>query len=77
MALYLKQQGIPESIYGFDSFEGFPEGADADRSLGGEENEDWNVHGFSGTSIDLVSRKLKRLNLTKVVLVPGFFDRSL
>ena len=46
MALYVKQQGIPKSIYGFDSFEGFPEGADADRSLGGEENEDWNVHGF-------------------------------
>lgn len=70
-----KQQGISKTIYGFDSFEGFPDEADADRSLGGEDNEDRTAHGFSRTSIDLVSRKLRRLNLRNFVLVPGFFDK--
>jgi O-methyltransferase len=77
MALYLRQNGINKSIYAFDSFEGFPEEADADHSLGGAENEDRTTHGFNGTSATLVRTKLASFDLDdEVVLMPGYFNKT-
>ena len=78
MALYLRQHSIAKTIYGFDSFEGFDaESAAKDMTFGGVENEDRHLHGFNGTSIDVVQNKLKRFHLANVLLVKGFFNRSL
>jgi hypothetical protein len=78
MALYLRQSEMERPIYAFDSFEGFPADAlERDLRLGGEENEDRKQGGFSGTSFQVLSQKVRRFKLKRVTLVPGFFCDSL
>jgi O-methyltransferase len=76
MALYLREQKIDKKIYAFDSFEGFPEEADADSYLGGAQSEDRTPHGFSKTSVDLVRHKLDSFLLQNVEIVEGYFCDS-
>ena len=77
MGLYLRQKGIAKTIYGFDSFEGFDEaGFAADLPLAGVENEDRHQHGFSGTSLALVTHKVERFHLHNIRFVPGYFHVS-
>jgi predicted O-methyltransferase YrrM len=78
MALYLRQSGRERPIYAFDSFEGFPADAiERDLQLGGEEDADRKQGGFSGTSFEVLSQKIRRFRLEKVTLVRGFFSDSL
>jgi len=76
MGLYLRQHGIAKKIYGFDSFGGFPEEANADIHLGGAANEDRHTHGFDGTSVESVRHKIARFGLQNIELVPGFFHQT-
>jgi predicted O-methyltransferase YrrM len=78
MGLYLRQHRIEKVIYGFDSFEGFdPERAARDMQLGGEENEDRHLHGFSATSYEKVKHKVNRFGLQKKVeMIKGYFCDS-
>ena len=76
MGLYLRQQGIAKRIYGFDSFGGFPEEANADMHLGGADNEDRHAHGFDTTSVEAVQHKVDSFRLRNVELVPGFFNQT-
>lgn len=77
MALYLREKGIAKTIYGFDSFEGFDEASfQADLPLGGAENEDRHGHGFSSTSLALVTHKAERFHLHNIRFVPGYFNLS-
>lgn len=78
MGLYMREHGITKTIYALDSFEGFaPEEVEKDLALGGVENEDRHLHGFSATSLELVARKMKRFRLDNVILVKGFFCDTL
>jgi O-methyltransferase len=78
MGLYMRERGIRKDVYGFDSFEGFdPESAARDMELGGVENEDRHLHGFSGTSFEHVQSKVRRFGLYNVTMVKGYFCDSL
>jgi O-methyltransferase len=78
MGLYMRERGITKAIYAFDSFEGFdPKEVERDLALGGLENEDRHLGGFSGTSVKLVAQKLKRFQLRNVTLVQGYFCDTL
>jgi len=74
MGLYLRQQRIPKKIYGFDSFGGFPEAANADLHLGGAANDDRHAHGFDQTSVESVQHKIATFALDNIELIPGFFS---
>lgn len=77
MGLYLRQKGINKTIYGFDSFQGFdPKVAASDMELGGAPDADRHEHGFSGTSLASVRKKVARFGLENIVLVPGYFNQS-
>jgi len=77
MGLYLRQHRIDKVIYGFDSFEGFdPETAAKDMELGGLENEDRHLHGFSATSYEMVQHKVNRYRLHNVKMIKGYFRDS-
>lgn len=77
MGLYMREHKIQKDIYGFDSFEGFdPKSAARDMQLGGVENEDRHLHGFSATSIDHVNAKVRSYGLHNVHMVKGYFQDS-
>ncbi len=58
IGLYMREHGIAKTIYAFDSFEGFdPKEVEKELALGGVENEDRHLHGFSGTSLEGVGAK--------------------
>jgi len=77
MALYLSQQGIEKSIYGFDSFEGFdPASARRDLQLGGTYNADRHEHGFGETSKGTVLAKVNRFQLRNIELISGYFSQT-
>jgi hypothetical protein len=77
MALYLHQQNLGKTVFGFDSFQGFDESVKADLQLGGTDLEAKRVGGFSDTSLALVQHKLDAFRLRNVRLHPGFFHESL
>jgi hypothetical protein len=72
------QEGKKRKIYGFDSFEGFPEPATEDTSYRAPKKGEW-----SGISTDDIISTLKTAGLpndfitSQVTLVKGFFNESL
>ena len=77
MALYVKQQSIGKTLYGFDSFEGFADSVVDDLQFGGT-NDEWKKPGvMNETSYRLVARKIETFGLRNVVLVGGFFEATL
>lgn len=77
MGLYLKQNGISKTIYGFDSFEGFAKSIVNDLKLGGTHPEWKHAGGMNETSLELVRNKVRRFKLSNVTLVKGFFENTL
>jgi len=78
MAIYLEQHGIGKHIYGFDSFEGFDESVAVDLALGGADDPQKRVAGFSEASYERLARKLRWFELHgRVSLVKGYFNRTL
>jgi hypothetical protein len=78
IALFLRQRGIRKHIYGFDSFCGFDNSIEKDLQLGGADDPNKRVGGFSNTSLNLVQRKLKRFDLLNMVtLHDGYFKNTL
>jgi hypothetical protein len=77
MGLYLRQKGIPKTIFGFDSFEGFDTSVETDIHLGGSDVEVKKVRGFDDTSYALVQRKAAIFHLRNFRIEPGFFQESL
>jgi O-methyltransferase len=77
MAIYLSQQKIAKTIYGFDSFEGFADSIVDDLRFGGTKDE-WKQPGlFNDTSYKCVVAKAKTFGLKNIVLVKGFFNKTL
>lgn len=78
VGLYLRQNEIDKTVFGFDSFEGFDDSVDVDIALGGEQDPTKRVGGFSNTSYDEIRAKVGRLNLAgKITLVGGYFRDTL
>ena len=78
MAVYLKQTGGKKTLFGLDSFEGFDESVYQDIRLGGEEDREKRVKGFSQTSLEYVQNKLKTFEVeSQVQLIAGFFQQTL
>jgi O-methyltransferase len=78
MGLHLHQGGIDKTLLGFDSFQGFDESVAIDVALGGRNDPDKRVGGFSATSYKDVARNVSRFHLEKTVtLVKGFFATTL
>lgn len=77
MAVWVKQQGLNKTLFGFDSFEGFAESIVRDQEMGGADIECKRPGGMNETSYDLVANKVKALHLKNVRLYKGFFERTL
>ncbi|HYL78111.1 MAG TPA: TylF/MycF/NovP-related O-methyltransferase [Bryobacteraceae bacterium] len=77
MAIYLVQESIPKTIWGFDSFQGFDASVARDIALGGTDTAEKRVGGFEDTSYALVNRKLSAFGLHNVQIRPGYFRESL
>ena len=78
MGLFIKQHGIPKKIYGFDSFEGFPDTVDIDLKLGGAADSEKRRGGFGNTSFQTVSKRVEDMGVTSLVtLHQGFFQNTL
>lgn len=76
IGIYLQQKQIPKSVFGFDSFEGFPATLTLDAQW--TEAEGWKHADFMAeTSLDLVKAKLLLFQLERIELVRGFFEESL
>jgi hypothetical protein len=76
--LYVKQHGLKKQVLGFDSFQGFDASVGVDLELGGADNFEKRVHGFSSTSQGLVAGKLRKVGVDDTVtLVPGYFEKTL
>jgi len=73
IGIYLRQNGIEKTIYGFDSFAGFDESINFDMGLSGVHEKEKVLGGFSNTSIELVLAKVRAFKLNKIRLVPGYF----
>lgn len=77
MALFLKQKSIRKRLFGFDSFEGFPDNIQVDLALGGTEEADKRLGGMNETSFELVEGKVRRFGLENVSLIKGYFEHTL
>lgn len=78
VGVYLHQNKIPKALFGCDSFEGFDEAVLAEIALGGSEDPQKKIGGFSDTSYGLVKEKLRRLGLhERVHLLKGYFQETL
>ena len=77
MGIYLTQQGIPKTIHGFDSFEGFAESITKDMAMGGADIEHKHPGGMNETSFELVSGKAEVFRLRNIQLHKGFFEKTL
>lgn len=69
--------GLDRKLYGFDSFQGFPEPTMEDKSFRNPQKGEWN-----DTSLQHVSEHFKFGGLEKyyydnVTLIPGFFEKTL
>ena len=76
VALELTQQKSAKHIYGFDSFEGFPDEVQYDMSLESPPDSDKRMHGLDETSYELVLRKIARFRLTNATLMKGYFNQT-
>lgn len=76
--LYLKQQGVPKVLMGFDSFEGFPESVKTDLMLGGAPDEQKRQGGFSDVNYQRLCKRIALFGLgDKVRLAKGLFEQTL
>lgn len=69
--------GKRRRIYGFDSFEGFPEPSDEDRSPRNPRKGDWKVSTVEKIYQVLMNGIERDFVRDNVILVKGFFDESL
>jgi len=74
--MYSRHHGVPYTdfrIFGFDSFEGFPEKKDAR-----DDHPEWRKGGMSHPQ-DAALGKIKAFNfpMSQVELIPGFYEKSL
>jgi len=76
IAIYLREQNIVKTVYGFDSFHGFDDAVKYDIELRGAPAGRKFVGGFSDTSLGLVLQKAKRFGLENIRLAPGYFRDS-
>ncbi|HKR36214.1 MAG TPA: TylF/MycF/NovP-related O-methyltransferase [Steroidobacteraceae bacterium] len=75
---YLKQSGSGKVVYGFDSFQGFDASVDSEIALGGRSSVTKRRGGFSDTSLEYVTAKVRRFGLQQQVrLVQGYLERTL
>ena len=65
-----KRAGLDRQIYGFDSFEGLPAPTEADQSS-------WYQGKFSETTLEAVTRRLRRGKHGNVILIKGWFEDTL
>ncbi len=78
MACLLKEEMKNRKLWGFDSFEGFPEPSKQDDSVRNPKKGEW-----GDTSIDLINDLIMKGKLdqayvrSNISLVPGFFSESL
>lgn len=77
LAIYMAQNGIDKTLYGFDSFEGFPDSIATDIQLGGAHLEYKRPGGMNQTSRGLVANKARLFGLKNVRIVEGVFERTL
>lgn len=77
LAIYLTQKGIPKTLYGFDSFEGFPDSISTDIQLGGADLDYKRPGGMNQTSRELVANKVRLFGLQNVRIRKGFFEHTL
>ena len=78
MGLYLKQNNIGKKLFGFDSFEGFPEAVQVDVTLGGASDEQKRVGGFGDTNYARLCERIADFDLADTIqLRKGFFDETL
>jgi O-methyltransferase len=76
--VYLKQNKISKSLCGCDSFEGFDEAVLSEIALGGSHDPQKKTGGFSDTSLGLIQKKLRRLEVQEqVYLLKGYFQDTL
>jgi hypothetical protein len=77
-ALYLHQNKLSKTLFGCDSFEGFDEAVLSEIALGGSNDPQKKLGGFSDTSYALIVEKLRRLGLQdRVRLLKGYFEKTL
>jgi O-methyltransferase len=72
IAIYLRQNGISKTVYGFDSFQGFDRSIDYDLGLHGAENADKVLGAFSNTSVRLVLNKAEGLGVDSINFEDSF-----
>lgn len=73
-----RESGIPFHIYGLDSFTGFPELSDTDRSLAPPSASYLTKSLFQDACLEDLQLRLKNRGLDKhVTLIPGFFKDTL
>jgi hypothetical protein len=77
MAIYVTQQKIAKTLYGFDSFEGFADDIVQDMELGGAELDCKRPGGMNETSYEVVAKKVKLFGLQNVRLTKGYFENTL
>jgi hypothetical protein len=76
--LYLKQKGVDKVLWGFDSFEGFPDTVAADLMLGGASDEQKRHGGFSDTNYLRLCKRIALFGLAdQVRLIKGMFAQTL
>jgi hypothetical protein len=80
LGLHVRQQRIPKTVFGFDSFTGF-DADDVRSELSVSEltpDRDRNLRSFTDTSLEKVRANTRRLRLEPTVeLVKGFFKETL
>ena len=77
MAVWVTQNKINKTLFGFDSFEGFADSIVKDQSMGGADIDHKHPGGMNETSLELVESKLRSFRLQNVRLQKGFFERTL
>ncbi|MEC7583118.1 MAG: TylF/MycF/NovP-related O-methyltransferase [Planctomycetota bacterium] len=78
IALYLRERSLDRRVFGLDSFQGFDDAVKVDMALGGADHPTKAVHGFSATSLDLVSNKARLFGVEdRIELLPGYFEQTL
>ncbi len=77
-ALFLRRRAPRKRLFGFDSFQGLNETVARDVWMGGGDDERKQVGGFSNTSYEAVSQRVREFGLADTAaLVPGYFQDTL
>ena len=67
-----QQEGMNRTVYGFDSFEGFPEPTDEDRSYRAPKKGE-----FADATLERIKHAIRRAGVREPVLVKGFLEQTL